>query len=180
MASSGPDDEAIARVRTEVEAYVRSMAEQEAETLQHSLTADDDPALGPLLRFHLLAERVMGRLFEATFPRPDHLRKVRLNFAQKIALAAALGSIPDSVVEGMRRVNSLRNQCAHVHGHRITREDIEAIGPLDARYAASLEVSPDNLRELMTLTLVPVYTPFLIAVLTAETLENLKREGRLP
>ena len=81
-------------------------------------------------------------------------------------------------IEGMRRVNALRNQCAHVHAHRIALEDIDRVGETIQPTYEELKAAYKYRSEALTVwTLSKLYEPFLAATLTAE-LGNESHVGR--
>jgi hypothetical protein len=172
-----PDPVEVAALTKKALEPLPELLSRDSSQLAETLTADDDPALGVLLRFHLLAEQLFNRLFLSSFRQPIHLEKFR--FADKLRIVRALGSVPDTPLEGMRRANALRNQCAHVHSRRITLEDIDRIGEtIQPIYGDLRAAHAADLRLLTVWTLSKLYEPFLTAALTAELMGKLKSETR--
>jgi hypothetical protein len=157
-------------------AHLPELLDRDSRALADTLTAGDDPALGPLLRFHLLAEQLFHRLFLSSFRHAKNLENFR--FAQKLSVVTALGIVPDQAIEGMRRVNALRNRCAHVHAHRIDVLDLDRIGEcMGSAYHQFKALHGDDLKVLTIWTLSKLYEPFLTAVLTAEIVSRAKAEA---
>lgn len=157
-------------------AHLPELLDRDSTALAETLTADDDPALGPLLRFHLLAEQLFHRLFLSSFRHAKHLEDFR--FAQKLSIVRALGVVPDQAIEGMRRVNTLRNRCAHVHAHRIDVTDVDHIGEsIGSAYQQLKAVHSADLKVLTILTLSKLYEPFLAAALTSEIVNKARAEA---
>lgn len=169
------DPDEVSRLTRRALEPLAELLEKDSKELAYTLTADDDPALGPLLRFHLLAEQIFNRLFKLAFRQPAHLE--RLSFANKVRIVRALGSVPEEAIEGMQRVNKLRNDCAHTHQHRITLEDIDHIGEtIQPSYDEFKRAYAADLKRLAVWTLSKLYEPFLTAALTAELMAKLKSE----
>lgn len=93
-----------------------------------------------ILKGHLLIEQVLDVLIDSAL-RPGILRKDfgYLTFAFKLALARALGVLPDIYVGPITSLNNVRNKLAHLGrnklahkgGYRITVSDLQAILPDD-------------------------------------------------
>jgi hypothetical protein len=171
------DPEEVVRLVKEALRPLPDVIKRDSKELATTLTADDDPALGPLLRFHLLAEQLFNRLIALSFARPGHLERFR--FVDKLRIIYALGEVSDMAVEGMQRVNALRNKCAHIHAHKITLRDVDRIGETVLSGYKELKTHHKaNLKVLIALTLTRVYEPFLVAAITAELVSRIKREPR--
>jgi hypothetical protein len=172
-----PDPVEVARLTKKALEPLPELLSSDSKSLADTLTADDDPALGPLLRFHLLAEQLFNRLFLSSFRQPTHLEKFR--FAQKLSIVRALGRVPDVAIEGMQRVNALRNQCAQVHAHRIALADIDRVGEtIQPTYAELKAAHSTDLKLLTVWTLSKLYEPFLAATLTAELVAKVMSDDR--
>ena len=61
------DPAEVARLTKEALEPVPELLDRDSKELADALTADDDPALGPLLRFHLFAEQMFNRLLSRHF-----------------------------------------------------------------------------------------------------------------
>jgi hypothetical protein len=167
----------VDRLARKALAHLPELLNRDTTALAETLTADDDPALGPLLRFHLLAEQLFHRLFLSSFRHAKHLEDFR--FAQKLSIVRALGAVPDQAIEGMRRVNTLRNRCAHVHAHRIDAPDLDHIGEsIGAEYQQLKALHGGDLKILTIFTLSKLYEPFLAAALTSEIVSKAKAEAQ--
>ncbi|PYR73786.1 MAG: hypothetical protein DMF87_24740 [Acidobacteria bacterium] len=153
------------------------LAAREAEDLKAALGAVDDISL-PLLRFHLLAEQMLERIISGVLKRPDRiLDEGRLTFAQKLSLVHAFDVVDDAAISALRRVNALRNECAHVKGKQISESDIDRIGqPLGKDYQDIKRANSRHLKQLLIFTLARVAQPFIAAVLTPDAKAHLITE----
>jgi hypothetical protein len=80
---------------------------------EHLPVGKDDEVL--ILKGHLLVERLLERFHEQNLANARPLAQARLNFAQKLAIAAALRASADDewLWEAIGALNSLRNDLAH-------------------------------------------------------------------
>lgn len=81
-----------------------------------------------ILKGHLLVERALDILIDAGLKRPARLGRLRkdrrLSFNFKLALAQALGVLPDSYLSPIKALNEVRNKIAHVDGYAVTVEEL--------------------------------------------------------
>lgn len=104
-----------------------------------------DDLLLIVLRFHLVAENLLERYIEKTLPRGTVLtKKARLSFAQKLAVVDALAVIEEPIVIALRRLNSLRNTCAHEKGKVVTLRDLDPVGEPLGIELSSPKLDPDE------------------------------------
>lgn len=68
-----------------------------------------------LLKCHLLVEEVLTKLIERNLRHPNHLRKARLNFFQKMCMARSLNDLEGQawIWGALKRLNEARNALAH-------------------------------------------------------------------
>jgi hypothetical protein len=149
----------------------------EAEALKAALSATDDESL-PLQRFHLLAEQMLERIIAGHLKRADRLLgQGRLSFAQKLHLVHSFDLIEDASVTAMQRVNTLRNDCAHVHGKQLAISDIDRIGqPLGKDYSEMKRTQGHSFRGLLAFTLARVAQPFIATLLAPDAEAHLRAE----
>ena len=156
---------------------IAPQAAREAEELRSALGAVDDASL-PLLRFHLSAEQMLERIIAGRLTRADRLLESgRLSFAQKLMLVHAFDVVEDASVTAMQRVNSLRNECAHVKGKQLAESDVDRIGqPFGKEYADLKRVHGHHFKVLLIFTLARVAQPFIAALLAPEAEAHLMKE----
>jgi hypothetical protein len=171
------DPEEFRQLEERARRFALENIQRDSKSVADTLTADDDPILGPLLRLHLLAEQSFGRIFATSFRAPKHLDEARLTFSEKLALVHALGVVPDAAFESMKRINKLRNDVAHKNSKRITITDIDHIGQaLGPDFKSLKRMHGKDLKVLAIFTLSKAYEPFLTAALIGEAIAKLKAE----
>lgn len=94
--------------------------------LLKALYSTNDP-LSFILRGHLYCEVAITRLLERKLPNPDALNLDRMMFYQKLKLAEATHAVPVYLVEGLTKLNALRNKYAHRLDYAATDEDQAAV-----------------------------------------------------
>jgi hypothetical protein len=88
----------------------------------------DDKELFPILKGHLIVERILDTLIDRNLKHPNRLRtNRRLTFELKLDLARALGVIPEYYVSPITALNKIRNQIAHVEGHEVTVAELKRL-----------------------------------------------------
>jgi hypothetical protein len=98
-----------------------------------------------VLRFHLVAENLLERFIKAKLPRGKVLAEnARLTFAQKLAVADAFGVLEENLVTAIRRLNALRNMCAHEKGKEVRLRDLDLIGEPLGMELSSAKPDPDE------------------------------------
>lgn len=171
------DPEELKQLEERASKIALESVQRASKFVADTLTAEDDPLLGLLLRLHLLAEQSFDRIFATSFSAPKHLDEARLTFAQKLMLVRALGKVSEASYESMKRINKLRNDVAHKSSKRITIADIDHIGQVLGRDFKNLKrLHGSNLKILAIFTLSMAYDEFLTAALVGEALVELKAE----
>jgi hypothetical protein len=102
----------------------------------HKAVRSGEPLL-IVLKAHLLAEAYLNELLTLRLPRPQRLLDSPggLNFARKLSLVEAMELLPDNLIEALRKLNHVRNDCVHKKDHELTAAHIDLIGaPLRERY----------------------------------------------
>lgn len=66
-----------------------------------------------VLRGHLWVEFFLDRLLTGAFERPGEIDLDRTPWRYKLSLCAALGLLPEDAVQGLGRLNALRNSLSH-------------------------------------------------------------------
>ncbi len=93
-----------------------------------------DPKNDPvvmILKCHLLAEFHMDKLLVASLPRGDVLvddDRNQLSFSNKLLIVESLNILGRQVVDSLRKLNTLRNNCSHEQDYEIVEGDIDKIG----------------------------------------------------
>lgn len=166
-----PDPVMVQQLLGDAMLHAKAAISRDSKDAANVLTADDDPILGPLLRSHLFTEQTFGRIFATAFQNAESLDKVRLSFAQKLAIVGGFGRVPGDAIECMRRVNALRNRCAHRHGYLISKSDIDNIGQsLGTTYRDLKQLHGADLKVLASFTFTKAFEPFLLAAIIGEAI----------
>jgi hypothetical protein len=88
----------------------------------------DDKEIFPILKGHLIVERILDTLIDRNLKHPTRLRtNRRLTFELKLDLARALGALPEYYVSPITALNKIRNQIAHVEGHEVTISELKRL-----------------------------------------------------
>ena len=90
----------------------------------------NDPVL-MILKCHLLAEFYMDKLLIAALPRGDILvdeDKVQLMFFNKLSVVEALNILSKKIIDSLKKLNKLRNDCSHEQDYEISECDIDKLG----------------------------------------------------
>jgi hypothetical protein len=133
---------------------LRNRLAQEKREVSDALSFAPDLVM-IVLRLHLLIEYLMDRVLEAALPRGKEVTKksANLTFAQKLAVANASALFTLQQVDFVAQLNSLRNECGHTRGRRITFEDIDRMGrPLGREYSDLRGEQSNASLEMLTIT----------------------------
>lgn len=100
-----------------------------------------------LLKAHLFAERLLDELILSRFGADSSaVERLDLRFAQKVSLAENLLLLPPECAESFRKLNKLRNACAHtLHAAPTMAQVVDVLGTIskdipDLLPANSIEV----------------------------------------
>ncbi len=97
--------------------------QKRSKLLQH--LADVDPNVLEVLRSHLFAEQILNELLcNHLGITNEQLEKVGLAFAKKLAIASAAKMLPAALAMTLKKLNALRNECAHSFQYSPTREEV--------------------------------------------------------
>jgi hypothetical protein len=80
--------------------------------------------LGTVIRGHIHVEAQILRLLEVLVPYPEHLKKVKLDYAQKVQLTVAMGLKPEQAAS-LNMLGSIRNRFAHKLERNLTKSDAD-------------------------------------------------------
>lgn len=87
-----------------------------------------DSIYGTLIA-HLYLEHLLNRYLKIKIPHEAKLFGERgLSFANKLKLIKGFGEFEPQLLESLSKLNSIRNDCAHVFGHQISNDQVEALG----------------------------------------------------
>lgn len=82
-----------------------------------------------ILISHLYVESLLERYIQAKLPKKEFLAgKNGLGFNDKLNLVCAFGEIDPQLSDSLRKLTSIRNNCAHVFAHEIADDEVEAYG----------------------------------------------------
>ncbi len=117
---------------------------------------EQSPVLS-ILRAHLLIEYYMDQILSLSLPRGFRLvDEGNLTYYQKVALMDSLNrdNKYDALLQCMKNINKVRNQCAHEKDKEIGLADIELIGrPLGDIFVEKRREHRDNINHLLFATL---------------------------
>ena len=91
----------------------------------------ESPEVGKLLRIHLLVEHYLDQILKKEMKKGDILTKGnRVSVFRKINIVEAMDIFPAHIIEGLYKLNSLRNKCVHSLEYKISESDLDEIGEL--------------------------------------------------
>lgn len=106
---------------------VQEIREFERDGFEKSLE-DVPDSLSVLLRTHLFIKQGLERIIRARLPKPEKfLKNGRFTFNQKLLLVECLEIFDEKTVQSIRKLNAIRNDCAHQLEARISRKVIEEL-----------------------------------------------------
>jgi hypothetical protein len=94
------------------------------EMLTEVLNGEDD--LGAVIRAHIHIESLLNNLIESHFEFPEQLKKLNLEFHQKIIIAQAIGLKPEYATP-LSALGTLRNNFAHRLDTKLGKNEIESL-----------------------------------------------------
>lgn len=83
----------------------------------------DITMIGRILRSHLFVEHYLSMYLAKVNPRLGSLADARITFAQKVALLDTSNVDISTVLQGIKRLNTIRNRLAHNLSAQVTEED---------------------------------------------------------
>ncbi|WP_133510378.1 hypothetical protein [Candidatus Thiosymbion oneisti] len=91
---------------------------------------------GQLLRLHALTEWYIERILSMFLRKPDIVIKdSRFTYSHKLKIVQAQNGLPDRVLDALRRLTKLRNECAHSMYPVISDENIiDAAQPIKKEF----------------------------------------------
>ena len=108
---------------------------------------------------HLLSEYQLERLIIDRLPRGDRVvDKARLTYHQKLTLVDSFNLIPDSVIQVLSKLNTLRNECSHEREVVISASHVEKLGrSLGKEFSAMKRKRGDDVESLLLDVFIRVY-----------------------
>lgn len=109
--------------------------DKEFEDFKKTVGGITDPIL-LILRMHLYTEHLLERIISCKLPRGDrHINDSNISYNQKLSLVSAFDYVPDEIIASLKKLNRVRNQCAHELHKEITISEVDVIGrPFGSRY----------------------------------------------
>ncbi|SFJ15402.1 hypothetical protein SAMN05216206_3551 [Pseudomonas guineae] len=107
---------------------IQEIASNEVKELIEAFSSDQEEII-KVLQFHLHAEQLLERILLAKLERGDKLiEHAGLSFHQKLCIVEAFNILDPRYTDALRKVNKLRNNCAHIKAAKISKADIDLIG----------------------------------------------------
>lgn len=124
-----------------------------------------------ILRSHLLAEHYLDQLIGSGIPRGDFVIDNNFTFIQKLIIVKSLDVIPSYILDSLKNLNTIRNQCVHVINYKVSENDIDKIGRTFGNEYSELKLKYlDNFKGLLYDILM-----WVIARLSGHTVRYVKR-----
>lgn len=102
--------------------------EKEKAYFDRIFSTASDP-MSALLKAHLLIEQYLERIIAAKLNKSVKLLKDgRLNFHQKLLLVDSFEIIDNKTYEAIKKLNEIRNDCAHQVEAELTLDVVEVLG----------------------------------------------------
>lgn len=102
--------------------------EKELSVWEKAIEKATDSIYGVLIS-HLYTEYLIDRYLKSKLPKDNGLTgKNGLSYSNKLKLVISLGEIDDQLADSLKKLNDIRNNCAHVFGHEITEKEVEKYG----------------------------------------------------
>ena len=83
-----------------------------------------------ILRGHIAAEFFLNELIKRYLPNEGAIKLNEFSFAKKLAIVDSFSVIDADVIGFIKKLNSLRNKCAHTLEYRISDIDVNGLGNL--------------------------------------------------
>lgn len=94
------------------------------EAFKKALESEDE--LGLVVRAHIHVEVSLNQFLDGKVVHSSHLKKMQLDYAQKIHLAVALGLLP-KYASPLLALGTLRNAFAHQPDIQLTKDRVKAL-----------------------------------------------------
>ncbi|WP_022947328.1 hypothetical protein [Methylohalobius crimeensis] len=152
--------------------FVEWVAAEMAQFREHvteAANASGDQRLAVLLT-HLYTEHLLERYLKAKLPKGERLLKDEfLMYQKKLDFAAALGELDNQLIDGLGKLNKLRNNCAHKFKYSMDSEELEKLGKtLGKEYSEFKEKYPNDEHGWLGATLPKIAERLATVVASAE------------
>ncbi len=141
------------------------------------LWAQDIAMIGRILRAHLFLEHFLTKFIQKRNPELGSIERARISFSQKLDLVKSKDQIINSLIPGIRRLNSIRNRVAHTMKAEISEADAKVF-LRNAIFRAYREALAKGLKEKIkpnTIELLEDYAKFAGIIIHA----NLETEASI-
>lgn len=107
-----------------------------------------------ILRSHLLVEYYLDHIIINSLTRGDILLERNFSFSQKLSVLESIQCISSSLLDSVKNLNSIRNNCSHSLDYQITELDVDKIGRPQGRDYLKIKKDHSNtIKELLHWTL---------------------------
>ena len=137
--------------------------------IQQHIVDESSDAVSLILRAHLLAEQLIEGLIESYLEeKAKPILELELNFYKKLQLIEGYELLPTNLIISIKKLNKLRNRCAHTLAMKITNEEIK---PLFAEIIEEMPYGDAMLDEAEIKVLILRYMGWIAGYLAPKTWE---------
>jgi hypothetical protein len=107
---------------------IKEARDKEISIFEREIGKASDSIYGVLIA-HLYIEHLLDRYLRTKLKTAVGLfGKGGLSFSNKLKLVRGFGELDPQLIGSISKLNSIRNNCAHLFGHQITDKEVEALG----------------------------------------------------
>jgi len=107
---------------------IKETRDKELAAFEKEISKASDSIYGILI-CHLFIDHLLDRYIIASTEKDvGFTGKNGLSFANKVKLISAISNINPQLIDSLKKLNAIRNDCAHEFGHEIPKEKIEKLG----------------------------------------------------
>jgi hypothetical protein len=123
---------------------IKEVQDKEISVFEREIGKASDSIYGVLIA-HLYIEHLLDRYLKTKLKTVVGLSgKDGLSFSNKLKLVRGFGELDPLLIDSISKLNSIRNNCAHLFGHQITDKEVEALGKtLGKNYKRIKKTYPD-------------------------------------
>ena len=122
---------------------IREQLDVELSVWEAAIGKATDSIYGALIS-HLYTEHLLDRYIDVRVVIKDDYGKYGPSYSEKLTLVKEVGEIDRQLLDSLRKLNDIRNECAHVFGHAISKESIRKYGlTLGKDYKRIIKEYPD-------------------------------------
>jgi hypothetical protein len=96
----------------------------DTDKLTEALNGEDD--LGAVIRAHIHIEATLNELIDGYFEFPEQLKRLQLEFSQKVILAQAIG-LKEDYARPLNTLGTIRNNFAHRLDTELGKNEIDSL-----------------------------------------------------